>query len=317
MAASDGLNQHRGRGHLGGHRIVAVAIASHPAAEAKERGGEGRAHAGVRWTERAIELAIDLRHNTKEGFIENGHRRADLVQRRDLRRAQLTGPPKGVDLFGESAHRLTAVALRRPRILESVQLLPDTTDGRDHRAAPCLGRVGREDRVHLEAGEHLVQPPAAQPFAQRRNRRREGFRHRSRSAITFAQDPSPMVLFRQVDQVEVDGKCPSHLLGSLERPGPSENVAQHAHVAAERIWDRLPRGGSGIPPRGGEAGQAFKAAVRDWCAYSNESSRAASDASIMLLEQPTVVHRFDPLPDSTSTRVVAAVPAAPSRMRTL
>ncbi len=38
---------------------------------------------------------------------------------------------------------------------------------------------------------------------------------------------------------------------------------------------------------------------------------------MMLLEQPTVVHRFRPLPDSISTRVVAAVPASPSRMRTL
>ena len=30
---------------------------------------------------------------------------------------------------------------------------------------------------------------------------------------------------------------------------------------------------------------------------------------MMLLEQPTVVQRLDPLPDSISTRVVAAVPA--------
>jgi hypothetical protein len=52
-------------------------------------------------------------------------------------------------------------------------------------------------------------------------------------------------------------------------------------------------------------------------AYSSESSRASRDASMMLLEHPTVAHRFDPLPDSTSTRVVAAVPAAPSRIRTL
>src|SRR6266851_4817993 len=363
-----GLYKHRGRGHLGGYRIVAIAIASNPAAEAKERGREGRAHAGIRLTERAIELAIDLRHDTKQRFIENGHRRADLIQRCDLRSAQLTGSPKRVDLLGDPAHGLAALAIGRPRILEPAQLLPHTTDGCDHRTAPCLGRVGREDGVHLEAGEHFAQPTAAQSFAQRGHGRRQRFGHRSRSAVAFAQDPSPMVLLSQVDQVEVDGKCASHLLGSLERPGRhdllgpalvnsgvarandrpaqrldvlqerssavflyylSENLAQHSHVAAERIWDRLPRGGSGIPsrparcasgatsPHGGEAGQAFIAAVRDWCAYSNESSRAASDASMMLLEQPTVVHRFDPLPDSTSTRVVAAVPAAPSRMRTL
>ncbi len=74
-----GLNQHRGRGHLGGHRIVAIAIAPNPAAEAKECGREGWAHAGIRRAQRAIELAIDLRHDTKQRFIENSHRRADLV----------------------------------------------------------------------------------------------------------------------------------------------------------------------------------------------------------------------------------------------
>src|SRR5260370_24750193 len=85
-----GLDQDCRRGHLGGHRIVAISIASNPAAEAEERWCEGRAHARIGWAERAIELAINLGHDTKQRFIENGPRRADLVSRRDLRRAQLT-----------------------------------------------------------------------------------------------------------------------------------------------------------------------------------------------------------------------------------
>src|ERR1700694_5263654 len=169
-----------------------------------------------------------------------------------------------------------------------------------------------------------------------------------------------MVLFGEVDEMEVTGESSGHLLGSFERPRChqllgialvpiiitrldhrppqllnvteqrgaavigdhlAENIPQQPHVPAERLGDLLTRE---LPPpvqgRGAflstSAGQAF-AAVLDSCAYSNESMSAASEASMMLLEQPTVVHRLRPLPDSTRTRVVAAVPAAPSRIRTL
>ena len=82
----------------------------------------------------------------------------------------------------------------------------------------------------------------------------------------------------------------------------AQQPAEQAHVAAQLVRNLSPRSGAG----------RFHLA-----ANSSESSNASNDASMMLLEHPTVAHRFDPLPDSTSTRVVAAVPAAPSRMRTL
>ncbi|MEA2671031.1 MAG: hypothetical protein QOG45_1251 [Chloroflexota bacterium] len=54
-------------------------------------------------------------------------------------------------------------------------------------------------------------------------------------------------------------------------------------------------------------------------AYSMESASAAQEASMMLGEHPTVLHRRPSRmsPDSMSTRVTAWVPAASSRMRTL
>src|SRR5258708_25110734 len=65
---------------------------------------------------------------------------------------------------------------------------------------------------------------------------------------------------------------------------PSELLAEHAHVATQLIGDRL---ASRSPGR-----RQLFVDMREGCAYSNESRRAASDASMMLREQPTVVHRF-------------------------
>jgi len=52
-------------------------------------------------------------------------------------------------------------------------------------------------------------------------------------------------------------------------------------------------------------------------AYSRLSARACQLASMMLVELPTVLQARRPSLESISTRVCAAVPAPPSRMRTL
>ena len=51
--------------------------------------------------------------------------------------------------------------------------------------------------------------------------------------------------------------------------------------------------------------------------YSRLSERASQEASMTSVEEPTVVQVSSPSVDSMSTRVVAAVPAAESMMRTL
>src|SRR5258708_8801914 len=160
-----------------------------------------------------------------------------------------------------------------------------------------------------------------------------------------------MVLLRKVREVEVTGKCARHLLGAVQRPRRNElfsvalistvfarpnhetsqildvfektwpvighdsaqQVTEETNVAPEGSGDLLACGvaGFGAGPR-----QASVVRVGKLMAYSSESTSASNEASMMLLEQPTVVQRFRPLPDSMRTRVVAAVPASPSRIRT-
>ena len=79
-----GLDPDGLRGHGRGHRFVAVAVAADPAAETQERGRKRRAHTGVGGTQRPVQRAIDLWHHTKEGFVEDGHDRAHLIERGHL-----------------------------------------------------------------------------------------------------------------------------------------------------------------------------------------------------------------------------------------
>jgi hypothetical protein len=208
-----------------------------------------------------------------------------------------------------------------------------------------------------------MKTPRAMPLPQLCDRGLQRLPKRVWSLVPLPEHARAMVLFRQVDQVEVACEGSGHLLSPLERPRShqllcialiptvipraddrppelfdvaqqlgaavvrnhlAENVPQHADVPPERCGDLLAcdppppfqGGGSGRGALSTRANQICPAVIAN-CAYSKESISAAREASMMLLEQPTVVHRFRPLPDSTSTLVVAAVPAAPSRMRTL
>ena len=156
-----------------------------------------------------------------------------------------------------------------------------------------------------------------------------------------------MVLFGEVGEMEVARECPGNRRCTRQRPrrdqllclafvrrvipGSDHRTPQELDVSKQRgaaiFGDDLPEDlaqhadvtpelrrylqAGGVPP-----GQDLRLGLAS-CAYSNESTSAARDASMMLLEQPTVVQRRNPRPDSMSTLVVAAVPAALSRMRTL
>jgi hypothetical protein len=68
-------------------------------------------------------------------------------------------------------------------------------------------------------------------------------------------------------------------------------------------------------PLEGEGGEGY--GYPRMMAYSRLSASASQLASMMLGELPTVVHESRPSPVSISTRVIAAVPLAPSTTRTL
>ena len=347
-AIGDGLESQQGVLRLDRHRLgrdlrrdrgVAVAIAADPAADAKE--GRGR----VRPTECDVERPHELRRHAKQRLVENGHERADLVEWLHVHRANLSSPPQRIDLLDQPSFRVAPFGVRNPRIVKALQLLAHATDRRDHRAPSRLRGVRREDRVDLEVRNELVESLAAQLWPKVPDRGGQGFGLGLRSAVALAKHARAVVLFGEIGQVEVARERARHLLRAIEPPRGDElfslafvpvviagtddktskfldvpqqvraavigddlpeQPAQQADVAPQRLGDLLPRGLPGLRQSGSTETM-----------YSSESTSASSDASMMLLEHPTVVHRFVPLPDSTRTRVVAAVPASPFRMRTL
>jgi len=132
-------------------------------AEAEERGRPWRSAPGIRRAQGPVQRPVDLRHRKKEGLVENCHDSADLVERLDLRGAQLTRPPQRVDLLDQSSLGVDAFALRPCLVIEAVQLVTDPADRSHHSTPPRLCRVGCEDRVHLEIGKQLLQTPCAVP----------------------------------------------------------------------------------------------------------------------------------------------------------
>jgi len=155
------LDRHcRGR-HGGGDVCVAVAVASDPAAKAEESRRARRPTPRVCWTQGTIQRPVDLRHCEKKSLVEHRHDSADLIEGLDLRGAQLPGPPERVDLLDQSPPGVDAFTFRARRVVKPVELVADSTDRGHHSAPASLGRVGCEDRVHLEVGKHLLQASRA------------------------------------------------------------------------------------------------------------------------------------------------------------
>ena len=343
-----GLNPHRLRGDASRYRRVAVAVAADPAPESEERRRDRRAAARPIAGDRVVERAHQLRNDSKQRLVEDGHERTHLVQGLHVRCADLRRQPQPIDLLDEPSLGVDALGVGDAGIVEALELVAHAPDRGDHGTAPRLGGVRREYRLDLERRDELLEALAAQLGLQRADARLQRLRQRFRSAVALADDPRPMVLLGEIRQVEVAGKRARHLLGAVEAPGgheffgvalkavvlagaddqtsqllhipqqvgaavvgdhPSQKFAQQADVASQGRWDLLAGCLAGL----GECRQSAAAET----AYSSESTSARSDASMMFAEQPTVVQRLVPLPDSTSTRVVAAVPASPLRMRTL
>src|SRR5579859_2098898 len=204
--------------------------------------------------------------------------------------------------------------------------------------------MGGEDRMDRELRDEVVEPLPADACTETLDGRLERFLQRLRSSVPLAQHARAVMLLGKVRKVEIACESAGDLFCAVERPrrhellgaafvspvvtsandqvaqgldvfekaGPivghdlAEQVTEEADVAPEGSWNLLPRGVASLRARWG---QASGSRVGKLTAYSSESTRASSEASMMLLEHPTVVQRLRPLPDSMSTRVVAAVPA--------
>ena len=142
-------------GDPGRHERVAVPVGAHPAAEPQERGHPGRDAAAVRARDRVVHRPVERRNDPKQGLVERGHHRPDLIDRVHGVDPQLCGAPQHVDLLTQLAKRLLVVGGGGTRVVEGVHQHRDTAHGLDHRPAARLGGMGGEHRVHAQPGEQL------------------------------------------------------------------------------------------------------------------------------------------------------------------
>src|SRR2546421_502711 len=94
----------------------------------------------------------------------------------------------------------------------------DAPDGRDHRPAPSLGRVRREDGVDLERLDQTVESLRTEFGSKLADRRGQRLGHWFRSAVAFADDARTMVFLSEVGQMEIARERARHLLGAIESP---------------------------------------------------------------------------------------------------
>ena len=246
------MDAQRPGGDLRGHARVAVAIATDPRPRLQERPDARRPRprpAGVggravrpsgRRVERRIERPVQPRDDGEQRRVEEGHRGADLVERRRADQAQVRCPPQQRDLLAQAAAHLAILRRRQARIVE-----PGEEDGaaaeRDERGpAPGLGRVRGEDGPDREAPDERVEllvGPAEAAQA------RDGMADRivedaiARGTFAPAQRPHPAARLGQVDQPEIEREGTDDRLGGVEieraqllvEPGALERVV----VAAE------------------------------------------------------------------------------------
>ncbi len=202
---------------LGGHVGVAVAVAADPGAVADVGAGDRRAGAGARF-ERAVERPVDQRHRPEERLVEGRHGGPHLVERVELGRAELGGPPQQVDLLPQPPLGLLLLAGTTTRGVVEVEVATDPLDRGHHRPPPRLGRVGRQHRPELQVPDEPVELLGPHVVAERAHRLGQRLGHRHVVTVALPQDADAVVLLGQVGEVEVAREGPRDQHGAVDRP---------------------------------------------------------------------------------------------------
>ncbi len=121
------------------------------------------------------------------------------------------------------------------------------------------------------------------------------------------------------------GQAPGRTRAGERSPTHRTAEAKAAGNLSRRAGERSPthrtaeaKAAGNLSRRAGERGPTHRTGIGYLVRpYSTASDRASQLASMMLVPAPTVVQRSPAATKSTSTRVIAAVPWALSRMRTL
>ena len=291
-----------GRGLPGdrrGHIRVAVPVGTHPAAEPQEgrhRGGPGL---GALLGQRTVEFPVHDGYHPEQRLVERRHDRADLVDRVHRLDPQLGCPPQQVDALLQGAPRLGPVSGPGPPVVEGAEQLVDAAQHGDHGPSPRLGGMRGQYQVDAQRSEQLGQLLLPAVVADLGHRGRERLAHRIGTGVTLPHEADALMFLGQVDEVEVDGEGPGHLLGPVQVPG--------ADQGRDRVRGAVTRLVAGIDhdvPEPLHVGQHVRAGLR---------VRVADDLPEDVAQQPDVAaHRlreFGSVPRSVHVHVASVIRA--------
>ncbi len=199
-----GLDRHRRPRDLGGDGGVAVTIAPHPGAPSEERRERGRPRSTAFGVEGAVHRAIDRRQGHEDRLVEQGERRAHLIERFGTMPADRLRTPQPGDLLAQPAMDLLLIGGSRGQVLELFEQGADPPQVLDHGATLGLGGVGgqhRRDAQILERGRIHVQGV-------------DRVLHRLARTGATRQDAQTLALLGQVHQLEVAGERADHVFGA-------------------------------------------------------------------------------------------------------
>ena len=205
----------RAPGHVRGHVRVAVPVAADPRPPSEERPVERRRSRPGTGRQRAIHLAGHDGQHVEDRLVEQRHLGAHLVQRLRTTGADLAGAPQRRHLLHQASIDVQSLARGQLRVVEPFHQRADPPQGLDDRAPPRLGRMRREDGHDLEPPQQRRETLVAERVAGVRHAGGERIPDRLHRGVAAAEDAQPVVLLREVDQLEVAGERPSHLFGAF------------------------------------------------------------------------------------------------------
>ncbi len=195
-------------GHVGGDVGVAVAVAADPRGEGQEV--VGRAQGGVVLGQRVGHVIVDGGQHVPQGVVEVEQAGAHFVGDGRAGGAAAVGDPQQGDFGRQPFHQRGALGREQVAHVEIGQGGGDAAQLGQNGAAFGLGGVGGEDEVDAQAVEelaHLELVNAGAVEGGHSVRHRFGHGLRVGVALPLAQDADAVLLFGQVDQLEVGGEA--------------------------------------------------------------------------------------------------------------
>ncbi len=234
-------------GHIGRHVGVAVAVAANPGAKGEETFGP--IHRGVMGGQSGGHCGVNIRQHVPQGNVEVVEAGAHFVGDGGFGAAALVRQPERGDFGGDLRFELPAFAGQQIALFHVGEGVCQAAQLGDDRAAFGLGGMRREYQFDVQALQNLAHFKFIDAhLAQGGDGRRDGFGERLGigGAFAFAQDADAVLLFGEVDQLEINGEAAGDEFGFVQVK------------AADDVFEALVDGRVGVAAAGfGEGADAL------------------------------------------------------------